>query len=427
MDTGFRNVRCRRESSIPSLDASRNSILAPPHFSSPRRSRTSRSCCPFVARFGLQNPTLQSVFPGTTTLTFQKTVSPSDSLSQSPGANHSITAALFYSAPSGNTTLTEQFYCAASACVQSNVTTTIGSSSSEAAVSYLCQNLECRCNTGTAFCNPSAPLDLTSTFNGLGGSIEITCDAATGSTCSFKQSTLNSLFGQAGLALNSCKWGECVLPTTVNSLAASLAGSSSGSSGGNSLSGGVIAGLAVLGAFVALLLLLLGVGFVRQRKARRKASERQALLASSSDKMSGASPHPPIGLRWNDLSYSLPSSSLLSPTRIFRSSSIQHAHDGRTILPSLSGTIPGGSFTSILGPSGAGKSTLVDLLAGVRKAGKRGGQVDFIIPAGASNAEKIKVGYVDQHDSLPAMSTVKEAITFAADLRMGEISSETKR
>jgi hypothetical protein len=379
--------------------------------------------------FGLQNPTLQSVFPGTTTLTFQKTVSPSDSLSQSPGANHSITAALFYSAPSGNTTLAEQFYCAASSCAQSNITTTIGSSSAEPAVSYLCQNLQCRCNSGTAFCNPDAPLDLTSTFNGLGGSIEITCDSATGENCSFKQATLNSLFGQAGLALNSCKWGECVLPATINSLAATLIGTSTGNGGGNSLSGGVIAGLAVLGAIVALLLGLLGLGLVSQRRARRNAREREALLASTTDKHASSltlSSPQAIGLQWDNLSYSLASTPALSPTRIFNSSS-RHSHDGRTILPSLSGTIPGGSFTSILGPSGAGKSTLVDLLAGVRKAGKRGGQVHFVLPEGVTPGEKIKVGYVDQHDSLPEMSTVKEAITFAADLRMGEIARETKR
>lgn len=219
-----------------------------------------------------------------------------------------------------------------------------------------------------------------------------------------------------------------MLPVTINSLAATLTGTSNGNGGGSSLSGGVIAGLAVLGAIVALLLGLLGVGFVTQRRARRNVREREALLSASNDKTPSLDPsaYAPIGLQWNNLSYSLPSAFAFSPSRIFQSSS-RHAHDGRTILPSLSGSIPGGTFTSILGPSGAGKSTLVDLLAGVRKAGKRGGQVEFIVPEGASRGEKIKVGYVDQHDSLPEMSTVKEAITFAADLRMGEISKETKR
>lgn len=374
------------------------------------------------------NPTLQSVFPGTTTLAFQKTVSPSDSLSQNAGANHSITAALFYSAPSGNTTIAEQFYCAASSCSQTNVTTTIGSSSSEAAVSYLCQDLQCRCNVGTAFCNPNAPLDLTSTFNGLSGSIEVTCDAATGENCSFKQATLNSLFGQSGLALNSCKWGECVLPATINTLASTLSANSGGSGAGSSLSGGVIAGLAVLGAIVALLLGLLGLGYVSQRKARRTAREREALLASYNDK-DGSSDSPtnqPIGLEWNNLSYSLPSAPGFAPSRIINSFS-RLPYDGRVILPSLSGSIPGGSFTSILGPSGAGKSTLVDLLAGVRKAGKRGGAIAFSGLDDTTPNGKIRVGYVDQHDSLPEMSTVREAISFAADLRMGEVSPEMKR
>jgi len=260
----------------------------------------------------------------------------------------------------------------------------------------------------------------------------VTCDAETGQKCAFKQTVLDSLFGQAGLALDSCQWGECVLPATINSLAATLVGSSGGNDGGSSLSGGVIAGLAVLGAIVALLLGLLGLGFVSQRRARKNARAKEALLSSASDKDSFNSlAKQPIGLRWTNLSYSLPSTSTLAPSRLFSSSSSRHGQDGRTILPSLSGTIPGGSFTSILGPSGAGKSTLVDLLAGVRKAGKRGGRVEFVFPAGegekARDGEKVKVGYVDQHDSLPATSTVKEAIMFAADLRMGEISKETKR
>jgi len=196
------------------------------------------------------------------------------------------------------------------------------------------------------------------------------------------------------------------------------------------LSGGVIAGLAVVGAIVALLLALLALGFASQRRARRTARAKEALLASISDKDSTDSlARQPIGLRWMNLSYSLPPTSALA--RILPSSSSHHGQDGRNILPSLSGTIPGGAFTSILGPSGAGKSTLVDLLAGVRKAGKRGGQVEFVFPAGEGekvrDGEKVKVGYVDQHDSLPTTSTVKEAIMFAADLRMGEISKETKR
>lgn len=218
-----------------------------------------------------------------------------------------------------------------------------------------------------------------------------------------------------------------VLPATINTLAAGLTGSSSGGSGGNSLSGGVIAGLAVLGAIVVSLLVLVGLGFVSQRRARVQAQRGEPLLAGTSDKdaYGAMSSKGPIGLRWNDLSYSLPSASVLSSSRLFRSSSSGRL-DGRTILPSLSGEIPGGSFTSILGPSGAGKSTLVDLLAGVRKGGKRGGNVEFVFPGGEKTGERVKVGYVDQHDSLPATSTVKEAVMFAAELRMGEVSREVK-
>ncbi|GAA6060477.1 hypothetical protein JCM10212_007108 [Sporobolomyces blumeae] len=369
----------------------------------------------------VNNPTLHSVFPGTAALTFQKTLSPTDSLSAQPGANHSMSAALWYASTSGNSTLTEQFYCSASACAQTNVTAAIGTSSAQAAVAYECGNLECACISGSAFCTSGASLDLTDTINGLSGSIKVVCDAATGEECAFQQDTLNTLFGQSGLALDGCQWGEVVLPATINTLAAAMSGSAGagGNGGGNSLSGGVIAGLAVLGAIVALLLGLLGCGYLSQRRARRVARESEPLLVAGSTRPG----QNPIGLRWTDLSYSLPSAAFVS-----RRLPGHAAYDGRTILPSLSGEAPGGSFTSILGPSGAGKSTLVDLLAGVRKAGKRGGHVEFVVGHGEhlGDKDKVKVGYVDQHDSLPAMSTVREAIMFAAELRMGEVQKEVK-
>ncbi|GAA5984754.1 hypothetical protein JCM10908_003487 [Rhodotorula pacifica] len=396
------------------------------------------------------NPTLQGVFTGSTILTIQKTVEPTQSLSTPYGSNGTMTAQLWYAPLSGNTTMVEQFFCAADSCVQGNLTAAQSTSSSfgsNGTVDWTCQNLRCTCIPGTTFCGAAGqPIDLTQTIDGLSDTLEITCDASTGTQCAFKQTVLKTLFGASGLALSGCKWGECVLPSTINSLAATLPGSSTAVSG-SSLSGGVIAGLAALGAFVVVLLALLALGYRNQRVAQRRARAKELYGSAYPDSAasSGSSSHkdavasatpPPVGLAWTSLSYHLPTSRNLSS---FGRANRNAHHDGRAILTSLTATIAGGSFVSILGPSGAGKSTLVDLLAGVRKLGTRTGSIEFVesVPAegepkhqqnssGGGNG-KIRVGYVDQTDLLPETSTVREAVMFAADLKLGEIPKERKR
>ncbi|BGO95151.1 RHTO0S01e00936g1_1 [Rhodotorula toruloides] len=397
------------------------------------------------------NPTLQSVFAGSTTLTIQKTVSPSQSLSSPFGTNGTMTAQLWYASLSGNTTVVEQFFCTADQCAQTNSTTT---GNAEGEVDWTCQNLRCTCIPGTTFCGaPGSQLDLTSTIDGLSGVLDITCDAATGTQCAFKQDVLKTLFGANGLALSGCRWGECVLPGTISALADALAGKGTNTGGGGSgLSGGVIAGLAVLGGVIGALLVLLALGKASQRRARKRAREEdeKALLVASngaatlhSGAAGGASSGsassssqqdageklelppslPPIGLEWSNLSYSL------SPTPHFSflpfSSSSTRPREGKQILSSLSARVEPGSFVSILGPSGAGKSTLVDLLAGVRKSGKREGKVELV---GVGEGEdEVRIGYVDQGDELPETSTVREAVMLAAELKLGEIPHEKKR
>lgn len=392
-----------------------------------------------------------------------------------------MTAQLWYAPLTGNTTMVEQFFCAADSCVQANLTAAQSASStfggSDGTVDWTCQNLRCTCIPGTTFCGAAgAPIDLTETIDSLSDTLEITCDAAAGGTqCAFKQNVLKTLFGASGLALSGCKWGECVLPSTIDTLASSRAGSATSTSSSSSLSGGVIAGLAVLAAFVVGLLALLALGYRNQRVAQRRArgaaavtnkgsSDGLAAVAvypdsvASGSSSSGEGKHgeftapPPVGLAWANLSYHLPAGRHVPPVRR-RSRNLtnrqHHHHDdhGRAILTSLSATVTGGSFVSILGPSGAGKSTLADLLAGVRKLGTRSGSVEFVEPVPQSAAPtgdqletvpkqtrrdslgggKIRIGYVDQTDLLPETSTVREAVMFAADLKLGEIPKERKR
>lgn len=81
----------------------------------------------------LQNPTLQAVFAGTTSLTVQKTPLPSFSLSSPFGSNGTSSVQLYYS-PNATAPVVEQFYCGADSCVQANRTATID---------WVCQNLQC--------------------------------------------------------------------------------------------------------------------------------------------------------------------------------------------------------------------------------------------------------------------------------------------
>lgn len=348
-----------------------------------------------------------------------------------------------YAPASGNTTLAEQFYCAASDCAQSNTT------ASTASVDYTCQDLRCTCIPGTSFCGaPGAQIDLTTTIDGLSGPLSITCDVATGVECTFKQSVLQTLFGSGGLALSGCQWGECVLPGTIDRLASSLTGassSSSGGGGGDSLSGGVIAGLAVLGALVVGLLALLALGRAKQRRARRRArAKADALLAGASSSSSSAEgkglPVSPsaVGVVVSQLSYYVPAHRSFLTRR--KTASAAGADDDRQILSSVTATIAGGSFCSILGPSGSGKTSLVDLVAGVRKSGYRTGTIELVAAAASASAtaeqgvlgggrelERVRVGYVDQNDVLCETSTVREAVMFAAELKLGEVPHEKKR
>ncbi|GJN93275.1 hypothetical protein Rhopal_006322-T1 [Rhodotorula paludigena] len=392
------------------------------------------------------NPTLQSVFSGATTLTIQKTVDPSQALSNAEGPGGTMTAQLWYAPSSGNTTIVEQFFCAADSCVQSNST---GSAAQTEQVDWTCQNLRCTCIPGTEFCGaPGAPLDLTTTINDLSATLSITCDAATGTECAFKQQTLRTLFGANGLALSGCQWGECVLPSTINSLASSLSGSTTSDGGSNDLSGGVIAGLAVLGGFVVALLILLGLGLVNQRRARRRLRAKEGFPAGAGAAGSAASyegkdevppvhPSSPVGVHFSNLSYILPAGPSSWPLSLLSRAPKQD----RTILSSLSASIPGGSFCAVLGPSGSGKTSLVDLLAGARKTGYRAGSIELVRgasqyaggEAGAPLAvvekerEAVRIGYVDQHDVLSETSTVREAIAFAAEMKLGEVSRAKKR
>ncbi|EKF31557.1 ATP-binding cassette protein, putative [Trypanosoma cruzi marinkellei] len=107
-----------------------------------------------------------------------------------------------------------------------------------------------------------------------------------------------------------------------------------------------------------------------------------------------------LALTFKDITYTLPKCSERSE-----------------ILCGISGYVRSGEMLAILGPSGAGKSTLLDILAKRSLSGEVGGEVLL-------NGRPIKdavfrriTAYVQQVDFMQCFLTVRETISYAAQLR----------
>lgn len=85
---------------------------------------------------------------------------------------------------------------------------------------------------------------------------------------------------------------------------------------------------------------------------------------------------------------------------------------GRAVLDGLDLTIPRGRVTGLLGPSGCGKSTLIRSLAGVQVV--QAGAVSVLGEPAGSVANRRRVGYVTQANSMYADLTVAQNIAYFA-------------
>jgi hypothetical protein len=314
-----------------------------------------------------QNPTLQSLFPLSSNLNILRTLT--NGLSPLPnitsfGTDGSLFAQLFYDG-------IEQFYCHASSCVHSDA--------SSGASDWNCTSLACTCRPGTQFCGKST-FDLTQTINGLMNSIEISCQPPSSpgqsSSCAFKQDTIQKVFGNDGLSLSGCQFGECVRQAVIDEGGANST-TAPVQSTAKSFSGGVIAGLAVVGGLLLFALLILAFGCYRQRKARRSGSSVRK--------------HGGVGVAWNRLSYYV-----LVPRSFLSVITRKKPQVPLAILDTVTGQVKAGEIMAILGPSGAGKTTMVECLSGKSKAGEVSGTVQFLEADGTPLRRKPRIGYVDQ-------------------------------
>jgi ABC-type multidrug transport system fused ATPase/permease subunit len=152
---------------------------------------------------------------------------------------------------------------------------------------------------------------------------------------------LQSLFGKSGLALDSCAFGECVSQGVVDVAGGAATPGQHGAS--KQLSGGVIAGLAVVGALILLSLVALVFGLMAQKKARSAG-------LTGSEKTGG------VVVEWTDVSYVIPGSKQgFAFGR--RKTDTAGFSDDKVILDNVSGKVAPGQIMAILGPSGVSSSS----------------------------------------------------------------------
>lgn len=100
---------------------------------------------------------------------------------------------------------------------------------------------------------------------------------------------------------------------------------------------------------------------------------------------------------------------------------------GKTLLQSVSFSLPGRSLLAVIGPSGAGKSTLLNALIGSRPASR--GHVRYAERDLYEDYDELRhrIALVPQDDVLHTQLSVRQALSYAARLRFPADTTEADR
>jgi ABC-type multidrug transport system ATPase subunit len=134
----------------------------------------------------------------------------------------------------------------------------------------------------------------------------------------------------------------------------------------------------------------------------------------------------PVSVRLDHLSVSVDESPNAFATLFSKKkASISHSHV-KNILDDVSADLPCGTLTAIIGGSGSGKTSLLNQMSG-RMKGNRISTSGRTLFNGSEDTSSIKSAYVIQQDILLPTLTVRETLTYAAQLRLPSSVTQAER
>ncbi|KAG2446852.1 hypothetical protein HYH02_008009 [Chlamydomonas schloesseri] len=128
-----------------------------------------------------------------------------------------------------------------------------------------------------------------------------------------------------------------------------------------------------------------------------------AALAAASPASSTSGSSQGLRILMKDLTYTVPSNTKKGEVAY--------------LLRDVNAFLEPGQMTALMGPSGSGKTTLLDLLAGRKTVGKTTGHLSFGGVSPTKAFLRRYTGYVEQFDTLLGDLTVREMLTYTAELK----------
>ena len=136
----------------------------------------------------------------------------------------------------------------------------------------------------------------------------------------------------------------------------------------------------------------------------------------------------PVAVRLDRLSVSVDESPN-AVSRLFAKPKTPPGHSHvNTILDDISADMPSGTLTAIIGGSGSGKTSLLNSMSGRIQTNNRLITSGRTLFNGSEDASHIRSAYVIQQDILLHTLTVRETLTYAAQLRLpSSVSAKEKK
>ncbi|KAF3051314.1 hypothetical protein E8E11_005378 [Didymella keratinophila] len=134
----------------------------------------------------------------------------------------------------------------------------------------------------------------------------------------------------------------------------------------------------------------------------------------------------PVSVRLDHLSVSVDESPNAFATLFSKKKASTSHNHVKNILDNVSAELPCGTLTAIIGGSGSGKTSLLSQMSG-RMKGNRISTSGRTLFNGSEDSSSIKSAYVIQQDILLPTLTVRETLTYAAQLRLPSSVSQAER